>query len=236
MVEHVFAPAAVPVIPVRGLTAHYAVSRIFCVGRNYAAHALEMGSDPTREPPFYFTKPAHAILHAEGASDAVMAYPPGTSNLHFEMELVVALGREVWQATPEEASVAVWGIACGLDMTRRDLQNEAKKIGRPWDLGKAFEQSAVIGDLLPVTDAAQFARGRIELAVNGAVRQGADLADMIWSVPEIVANLSRYYHLGPGDLIYTGTPEGVGAVVTGDVIDGRIDGIGTIRLTIGPAA
>jgi fumarylpyruvate hydrolase len=236
MVEHVFARPDWPCVPVRGSQARYAVTRIFCVGRNYAAHAIEMGSDPTREPPFYFTKPANAVLYAEAASPAVMGYPSGTANLHFEMELVVALGQAVYQASPETAAQAIWGCACGLDMTRRDLQNEAKKTGRPWDLGKAFEESAVIGDLVPVNDAAAFSQGRIELAVNGAMRQGADLADMIWNVPEIVANLSRYYHLGPGDLIYTGTPEGVGAVVPGDVIDGRIDGIGAIRLTIGSAA
>jgi fumarylpyruvate hydrolase len=237
MVDLVFPIAETPSVPVRGRSARYAVSRIFCVGRNYAAHAIEMGSDPTREPPFYFMKPANALLHAEGAeSTAVMPYPPGTANLHFEMELVVALGQPVYQASPELAAQAIWGCACGLDMTRRDLQNEAKKTGRPWDLGKGFEDSAVIGDLVPVSDAAAYSRGRIELAVNGQVRQGADLADMIWNVPEIVANLSRYFHLGPGDLIYTGTPEGVGAVVSGDVIDGRIDGLGALRLTIGAAA
>ena len=231
MSSYVFPPAETPSVPVRGSTARYAVSRIFCVGRNYAAHAREMGSDPTREPPFYFTKPASAIT----PSGSTIPYAVGTKNLHYEMELVIAIGAPVFKVTPEAARAAVWGYAAGLDMTRRDLQNEAKATGRPWDTGKGFENSAVITDLVRVQDIGWLDKGAITLAVNGTEKQRGDLSDMIWSVPEIVANLSQFYHLHPGDLIYTGTPEGVGPVVTGDVITGHIEGLVDLSLTIGPA-
>jgi fumarylpyruvate hydrolase len=231
MTSYVFPVAETPSVAVRGQSSRYAVSRVFCVGRNYAAHAREMGSDPTREPPFYFTKPASAIT----PSGATVPYAPGTKNLHYEMELVIAIGAPVFKVTPEAARAAVWGYAAGLDMTRRDLQNEAKATGRPWDTGKSFEHSAVITELVRVQDLGWLDKGAITLAVNGVEKQRGNLADMIWSVPEVVANLSQYYHLQPGDLIYTGTPEGVGPVVNGDVITGHIEGLVDLSLTIGPA-
>ena len=229
MSEFVFAPVPQASVAVRGSAQRYPVGRIFCVGRNYAAHAREMGGNPEREPPFFFNKaPAHLV-----ASGATVAYPPGTRDYHHEMELVVAIGQAAFRITPEQAAACVWGYACGLDMTRRDLQGEAKKAGRPWSFGKDFENAAVIGELAPAAEVGALASGRIELAVNGQTRQQGDLSDMIWSVPEVIANLSQYYHLQPGDLIYTGTPEGVGAVQPGDVLAGQIDGVGEIQLAIG---
>ena len=229
MSDFVFAPPAQASVAVRDSRQRYAVGRIFCVGRNYAAHAREMGGNPEREPPFFFNKaPAHLV-----ASGATVPYPPGTRDYHHEMELVVAIGRGAFRVSPEQAQACVWGYACGLDMTRRDLQGEAKKAGRPWSFGKDFENAAVIGELVPASTTGALARGVIELNVNGQLRQQGDLADLIWSVPEVIANLSQYYHLQPGDLIYTGTPEGVGAVQPGDVLVGRIDGVGEIALTIG---
>ncbi|PWC31606.1 fumarylacetoacetate hydrolase family protein [Azospirillum sp. TSO22-1] len=232
MTEYVFPAPPVPAVRVSGSGARYPVSRIFCVGRNYAAHAREMGFDPDREPPFYFTKPANALVE----SGATVAYPPATANYHYEMELVIAIGRPAFRVAPEEALEAVWGYACGLDMTRRDLQIKAREMGRPWDLGKGFEDSAVIGELVPASAIGHPSKGLIQLSVNGAVKQSSDLSALIWSVPEVVAHLSQFYHLGPGDLIYTGTPEGVGPVVAGDRLEGRIDGVGTIALAVGPAA
>ena len=216
-------------VPIRGSSARYAVSRIFCVGRNYAAHAREMGGDPNREPPFYFTKPANALVD----SGSTIPYPPGTKNYHYEMELVIAIGAPVFKVSPEDAAAAIWGYAAGLDMTRRDLQAEAKAAGRPWDTAKGFEQSAVITDLIPQSHSGVMDKGAITLEVNGVEKQRGDLSDMIWSAPEIVANLSQYYHLVPGDLIYTGTPEGVGAVKPGDVLTGHIEGLTDLSLTIG---
>ncbi|MEJ6003081.1 fumarylacetoacetate hydrolase family protein [Paucibacter soli] len=228
MSDYIFPPAPQPSVAVHGSAARYAVARIFCVGRNYAAHAREMGGNPDREPPFYFTKPASALV----ASGSSIAYPPGTRNFHYEMELVIAIGAPVFKVTPEVARAAVWGYAAGLDMTRRDLQAEAKAAGRPWDIAKGFEQSAVITPLTRASQLGELRSGAITLAVNGVEKQRGDLADMIWSVPEIVANLSQYYHLQPGDLIYTGTPEGVGAVKPGDVISGAIAGLDALSLTI----
>ncbi len=227
--SYIFPPAETPSVPVRGSSARYAVSRIFCVGRNYAAHAREMGGNPDREPPFYFTKPASAIQ----PSGSTIPYPPGTKNYHYEMELVIAIGAPVFKVTPEAARVAIWGYAAGLDMTRRDLQAEAKAAGRPWDTAKGFEQSAVITDIVRASEAGTLSAGAITLAVNGVEKQRGDLSDMIWNQAEIVANLSQYYHLQPGDLIYTGTPEGVGAVKPGDVITGHIEGLADLSLTIG---
>ncbi|CAA7623944.1 fumarylacetoacetate hydrolase family protein [Magnetospirillum sp. UT-4] len=215
-----------PVVPVLGETAAYPVRRIFCVGRNYAAHAREMGSDPTREAPCYFTKSADSVVPGGGP----VPYPPGTANLHHEVELVVALGAPVFRANAATAAGAVFGHAVGLDLTRRDLQLAAKDLGQPWDLGKSFEFSAPVSPLRRA--AAPVLAARIELAVNGTVRQSADVADMTWSVPEVIAHLSRFYHLGPGDLIFTGTPEGVGPVVPGDRIEARIDGIGELAVDI----
>ncbi len=229
MSDYIFPPAPQASVAVRGRGERYAVSRIFCVGRNYAAHAREMGSDPDREPPFFFCKPASALFPSGGT----VAYPPGTRNFHYEMELVIALGAPVFKAGAEDAKAALWGYAAGLDMTRRDLQNEAKATGRPWDFGKAFEQSAVISELVPAAGIGHPMAGAITLSVNGEERQRGDLSDMIWNSAEIVANLSQYYHLGPGDLIYTGTPEGVGPVKPGDQLQGLIEGVAALTLTIG---
>jgi len=194
------------------------------VGRNYAEHAIEMGSDPTREPPFYFTKPADAVL--TGGAD--MPYPPATKSLHHEMELVVAIGTGGADIAVADALRHVWGYCAGLDMTRRDLQNEAKKTGRPWDMGKGFDHSAPMGALRPA-EGFDPSRGRIELRVNGQVRQESDLSKMIWSVPEVIANLSGLVTLAPGDLIMTGTPENVAAVARGDLLEGFVEGVGEVR-------
>lgn len=227
MPDYVIAPPAVSAVPIKGSSQMFPVRRIFCVGRNYAEHAIEMGSDPTREPPFYFTKPADALV--TGGAD--MPYPPASKSLHHEMELVVAIGTGGADISVEDALQHVWGYCCGLDMTRRDLQNEAKKTGRPWDMGKGFDLSAPMGALIP---AAGFdpSRGRIELKVNGKVTQVSDLSKLIWSVPEVISNLSHLVTLAPGDLIMTGTPEGVAAVVRGDVLEGMVEGVGEVRTRI----
>ena len=228
---HLFDLPATPSIPVLGESATYPVHRIFCVGRNYAAHAAEMGMEVDREKPFYFTKsPSATVL-----SGATVPYPAGTDNYHHEMELAVAIGAPAFRVSVEEAAGKVYGYACALDMTRRDLQLSERAKQRPWDLGKDVENSAVFG---PITKAAGFGElgpQRIHLEVNDAVRQDATLAELVWSVPEIISHLSGFYHLQPGDLILTGTPAGVGAVVAGDVITGGIDGLEPIRLTIGAA-
>ena len=229
MNNYVFPPAPQAGVPVRGSDQLYAVSRIFCVGRNYAAHAREMGFDPDREPPFYFNKTPIDLI----ATGATIPYPLGTQNYHYEMELVIALGKPAFRVAPEHSEDCVWGYACGLDMTRRDLQIKSREMGRPWDFGKDFEHSAVISPLVPASEIGHPRSGKIQLSVNGELKQNADLKDLIWSVPEIVANLSQYYHLQPGDLIYTGTPEGVGPVKAGEQITGRIDGVGEIALNIG---
>ena len=227
MPDYVIPPPGIAAVPIQGSTAMFPVRRIFCVGRNYAEHAIEMGSDPTREPPFYFTKPADALV--TGGAD--MPYPSVTKSLHHEMELVVAIGVGGKDIAIGDALAHVWGYCAGLDMTRRDIQNEAKKTGRPWDMGKGFDLSAPMGALIP---AAGFdpSKGRIELKVNGKVTQVSDLSKLIWSVPEVIANLSRLVELAPGDLIMTGTPEGVAAVVRGDVLEGFVEGVGEVRTTI----
>ena len=225
MTAHLF-DLPTPAIPILGEDKLYPVRRIFCVGRNYAGHAREMGSDPNREPPFYFTKPADALVPGGGA----IPYPPGTSNLHHEIELVVALSGPAYRATPEEAAQVIFGYAVGLDMTRRDLQNQAKDKGRPWCLGKAFEFSAPISPLL--CNSTPLTSGEIALEVNGQTRQSGDLNEMIWPIPEIISHLSQYYHLDRGDIIFTGTPEGVGPVVPGDKLTGRVAGIGALSVTI----
>ncbi|HEU0223326.1 MAG TPA: fumarylacetoacetate hydrolase family protein [Paracoccaceae bacterium] len=217
-----------PTVPVKGEAAAYPVHRIFCVGRNYAEHAKEMGVEVDREAPFYFLKSALALV----PSGATIPYPPGTSNYHYEMELVVAIGAPAFRVSVEDAEAAVFGYATGLDMTRRDLQLAERAKQRPWDLGKDFEQSAVIA---PLTRAGDFrlADQRITLSVGDTTKQDAKLSDLVWSVPELISHLSRFYHLAPGDLIYTGTPAGVGPVVAGDVILGEIEGLDPVALTIG---
>ena len=227
MPDYVFPPPAISAVPIAGSNAMFPVRRIFCVGRNYAEHAIEMGSDPTREPPFYFAKPADALL----INGADMPYPSVTKSLHHEMELVVAIGVGGKNILIGNALTHVWGYCAGLDMTRRDMQNEAKKTGRPWDMGKGFDLSAPMGALIP---AAGFdpSKGKIELKVNGKVTQVSDLSKLIWSIPEVIANLSELVELAPGDLIMTGTPAGVAAVVRGDVLEGFVEGVGEIRTKI----
>ncbi|MGB3409051.1 MAG: fumarylacetoacetate hydrolase family protein [Jannaschia sp.] len=219
-----------PTLDVVGETGSYPVRRIFCVGRNYAAHAAEMGNEVDREAPFYFTKNPWHMAH----SGQTLAYPPGTSDYHHEMELVFAIGAPLFRATREQALAGVFGYGCGLDMTRRDLQGVAKDKRRPWDTGKDVEGSAVIGPLTRADGVDDLAARAIRLRVNGTVRQDAHLGDMIHAVPEIIADLSRLYHLRPGDIVMTGTPAGVGAVRPDDVLDGSIDGLAPVTLTIGP--
>lgn len=228
MTEYVIDPPAVPSVAVVGSAARFPVRRIFCVGRNYAAHAREMGKDPDREPPFFFTKPADALVD-DGAR---IPYPPQTANLHYEAELVVALARGGTDIDEATALDHVWGYAIGNDLTRRDLQLAARDMGRPWDLGKGFDHSAVCGPLHPVAAVGHLDQGLIRLDVNGEIRQDADLADMIWSIPEQIAFLSRSITLMPGDLIYSGTPAGVGPLQANDVITIEIDGLGQITTTI----
>ena len=206
----------------------FPVRRIYCVGRNYAAHAREMGHDPQREAPFFFMKPADAIV----ATDSTVPYPSKTSDYQHEIELVVALGQGGRDVPVEQALQLVFGYAVGLDMTRRDLQSEAKKLARPWDMGKGFDQSAPCAPLVPIAQAGHPAQGAIWLKVNGELRQQGDLSDQIWNVAETIAALSTLVELCPGDLIYTGTPEGVGAVVRGDHLQGHIDGLPELNITI----
>ncbi|MEI8159304.1 MAG: fumarylacetoacetate hydrolase family protein [Burkholderiales bacterium] len=231
MTNYLFAPAPVPSLSVRGGDARFPVNRIFCVGRNYHAHAVEMGRpvDKSTMKPFYFNKASSTLVD----SGSTVPYPAGTSNYHFEMELVVAIGAPGFRVQETDAASLIYGYAAGLDMTRRDLQLVARDQGRPWDLGKDFEKSAVCSDIVPMGSLGVLQKGAISLQVNGQAKQTADLGQLIWNIPELLADLSQYYHLQPGDLIYTGTPEGVGAVVTGDVITGHIDGVGDVQLTIG---
>lgn len=224
MPDYVIAAPPVVAVPVAG-GGLFPVRRVFCVGRNYAAHVREMGGDPDREAPFFFTKPADALV--TGGADT--PYPPATSDLHHEMELVAGIGLGGTDIAEADALRHVWGYAAGLDMTRRDLQAEAKKAGRPWDMGKGFDHSAPIGTIVPADGVTP---GRITLTVNGVVRQDADVSAMIWSLPEVIAALSRLVTLAPGDLVFTGTPEGVAAVVRGDVLEGSVGGIGTVRTRI----
>ena len=228
MSSYVIPPPPAIAVAVRGTSALFPLRRIFCVGRNYEAHAREMGATVDREAPFYFNK---ANLHYV-PSGATVAYPGCTANYHYEMELVVALGGAAYQVPRSDALAAVFGYACGLDMTRRDLQSAAKEKGRPWDTAKDFEDSAVVSVIVPAADIGHPSAGAIQLEVNGEPRQSSDLSLMIHSVPAIIADLSRFYHLQPGDIIFTGTPEGVGAVHPGDRITGRIAGIGELSLTI----
>lgn len=211
----------------------FPVRRVFCIGRNYAAHAREMGRDPDREPPFFFTKWAETVV----STGTTIAYPSETANFHYEAELVVAIGKGGRNIAAADAERHIYGYATGLDMTRRDLQLEAREKGRPWDTGKNVEQSSPLGLIHPATEVGHLSTGRIELTVNGTVKQEADLADLIWSVPDVVAYVSRFYRLEPGDLIYTGTPAGVGAVVEGDHITVSVAGLSDCVVTIGaPAA
>lgn len=231
MIAPMFEIPKTPLVPVRGETSAYPVHRVFCVGRNYAEHAAEMGYEVDREAPFYFTKPASAIV----PTGSEIPYPPGTSNFHYEMELVVAIGAPAFKVGVEAAQAAVYGYAAGLDMTRRDLQLAERAKQRPWSLGKAFENSAPIAEITRAADFAQIGAQRIVLKVGGEIKQDAHLSDLVWSIPELISHLSQFYHLVPGDLIFTGTPAGVGPVVEGDRIFGEIDGLQPVTLSIGPA-
>lgn len=223
-------PPAVVAVPVAG-GGLFPVHRIYCVGRNYAEHAQEMGHTG-REPPFFFMKPADAVVPVAEGSTGSIEYPPLTTNFHHEIELVVAIGKGGRNIKAADAAAHIWGYAVGLDMTRRDLQNDMKKQGRPWDIGKGFEQSAPIGPLVPKAKTGELLKGAITLAVNGAPRQKGDLADLIWSVNETIEQLSAAWTLAPGDLIYTGTPAGVGAVVRGDLMEGAVAGLGSLRVAV----
>lgn len=217
-------PVAAPSAEIAGSDLRFLVRRIFCVGKNYADHAREMGGDPDREPPFFFSKPADAVV----PGTAEIAMPPRTANLHHEIELVVAIGKGGANIALDDATEAVFGYAVGNDLTRRDLQADAKAGGRPWDMAKGFDRSAILSPIRPAADIGHPAAARIWLSVNGAIRQDGDIADMIWPVADIIAELSTYVELQPGDLIYTGTPAGVGRIVLGDLVEGGIDGIGAI--------
>ena len=221
---------ALHTLAIAGRDERFPVNRIFCVGRNYAAHAREMGTDPDREPPFFFMKPAGAVVDA--ARPVSLPYPPKTTNFHHEIELVVAIGRGGCDIPAERALDHVYGYAVGLDMTRRDLQLEARDKGRPWEFGKSFARSAPTGALHRVQDIGHLQAAAITLTVNGQPRQSSDIAKLIWSVAEAIAVLSEYDALEPGDLIMTGTPEGVNAVALGDVMRGAIDGLGGIEVRI----
>ncbi len=217
-----------PSLPVAGTAERFPVRRIYCVGRNYAAHAREMGADE-REPPFFFLKPADTIVQ----NGATIPYPSNTAKLHYEAELVAAIGAGGRDIAVEEANHHVFGYAVGIDLTRRDLQDEAKRMRRPWDMGKGFDRSAPCGEIAPAAAIGHPASGEIWLEVNGARKQHGDIADMIWNTPECIAYLSGLMELFPGDLIYTGTPEGVGAVASGDAIEVHVAGVGDLNLKIG---
>lgn len=216
-----------PVLPVTESNKMFPVGRIYCVGRNYAEHAREMGHDPDREPPFFFMKPADAIVQ----NGATIPYPQATKDLHHEIELIVAIGKGGADISADKALDHVFGYGVGLDMTRRDLQGEAKKMGRPWEMGKAFDNSAPCTALKPVSIVGHPAKGAIWLKVNGVVKQKGDLADMIWNVPDTIAYLSKLITLQPGDLIMSGTPAGVGPVQRGDKLEGHVDGVGDLTVT-----
>lgn len=231
MTTFIFPPPATPSVAVANSAERFPVRRIFCVGRNYAAHARELGNDE-RDPPFFFTKPADAVVD----SGSTIPYPALTKNLHHEIELVVAIGKAGFRIPRERALDHVWGYGVGIDLTRRDLQDEAKKAARPWDWSKAFDRSAPCGPIVPVGISGHPEKGRIWLAVNGKVKQDGDLAELIWPVADVISICSEAVELQPGDLVFTGTPAGVGALAAGDEASGGVDGVGEIRLTLAPAS
>ena len=230
MSRFLFEPPPTVSVEIAGSDARFPVNRVFCVGRNYAEHVREMGFDPERDAPCYFTKASRCIT----PSGSEIAYPPATDDYHHEIELVAAIGSAGFELSTEQALSVVFGYACGLDMTRRDLQIASRESNGPWDIGKDFEHAAIISPICPAAEIGHPDRGRIELRVNGEQRQDSDLANLIWSVPEIIAHLSTYYRLEPGDLVYTGTPDGVGAVRPGDRICGTVAGVGEIELLCRP--
>ena len=228
---YVFAAPAQAVVPIEGTTDLFPVHRIYCVGRNYADHAKEMGFSE-REAPFFFSKPPDAVLSVPAGSTGELPYPGETSNLHHEIELVVAIGKGGRNIAATDAFSHVWGYAVGIDMTRRDLQFALRDKGRPWDVAKGFDSSAPISPLKPVAATGELLTANIWLNVNDAKRQNSDISKLIWSVNETIEHLSKFYALAPGDLIYTGTPEGVGAVKVGDLMEGGIAGVGTLKVRV----
>lgn len=229
---YLFEPAATTSLPIAGSDQQFPVRRVYCVGRNYAAHAREMGFDPDREPPFFFCKPADAVVAVVDGQTLELPYPAETSNYHYEIELVAAIGKGGRDIPLEHANEHVFGYAVGLDMTRRDLQMKMREMGRPWEIGKAFDASAPIAPLYPASQVGHPAQAGIWLQVEGQDRQRSDIDKLIWSVPETIAYLSRFFELQPGDLIMTGTPEGVGPVVAGELMVGGVDGLGEIRVRV----
>ncbi|MCH8466290.1 MAG: fumarylacetoacetate hydrolase family protein [Roseinatronobacter sp.] len=227
--DYVIPPPPQASLPIRGSTDRFPVRRVYCIGRNYAAHAVEMGHDPTKEPPFFFQKnPDNLLSEAE-----IFPFPSESRDVHHEIEMLVALSGGGRDLDPAQAQALIWGYGVALDMTRRDLQGAAKALGRPWEIGKAFEHSAPCSALAPASEIGHPDTGAIWLTVNGELRQSGDLAQMIWKTPEMIAILSRYFELRAGDVILTGTPAGVGPVAEGDVLEGHVAGVGSLRITIG---
>jgi len=230
--SYVVTPPAVTAVPVKGSNDAFPVRRVYCVGRNYAAHAREMGFDPDREPPFFFCKPADAVVPVAEGQTLELAYPTETQNFHYEIELVAAIAKSGANIALEDALSHVWGYAVGLDMTRRDLQMKMREAGRPWEIGKAFDHGAPIGPITPAAQCGDIHNAAIRLDVNGQTKQSSHINQLIWSVAETISYLSRFFRLQAGDLIYTGTPEGVGPVVAGDVMLGSVDGVGTLSVKV----
>ncbi|WP_168795927.1 fumarylacetoacetate hydrolase family protein [Paraburkholderia aromaticivorans] len=230
--KFVFPPEATVAIPVVGSDARFAVRRVYCVGRNYAAHAREMGFDPDREPPFFFCKPTDSVVPVGYGEALELGYPSQTTNYHYEAELVAVIGKGGSDIPLEGALEHVWGYAVGLDMTRRDLQMKMREMGRPWEIGKAFDRSAPIGPIHKASDVGHFESGDLWLTVNGETKQQSNVSHLIWSVAETVADLSKFFQLEPGDLIYTGTPEGVGAVKKGDAVKVGVERLGELQVNI----
>lgn len=228
----VFPPEASAAVPVAGSDLQFAVRRVYCVGRNYAAHAREMGFDPDREPPFFFCKPADSVVPVAYGETLALDYPSQTDNYHYEAELVAAIGKGGADIPVESALDHVYGYAVGLDMTRRDLQMKMREMGRPWEIGKAFDRSAPIGPIHRAADVGHFESAGLWLTVNGETKQKSDVSHLIWSVAETVAYLSKFFRLEPGDLIYTGTPEGVGPVVRDDLMIVGVDRLGELRARV----
>ncbi|XLZ70400.1 fumarylacetoacetate hydrolase family protein [Massilia sp. SR12] len=233
MADYVFPPHLVAALHIAGTDERFPVRRVYCVGRNYAGHAREMGSDPEREPPFFFCKPgdAAAVVPVARGAMAELPYPPQTSNFHYECELVVAIGQGGRDISVDDAMRHIFGYAVGLDMTRRDLQGKMKDAGRPWEIGKAFDYSAPVGELRRAAEVQGIESAAIALALDGAIRQSSSTDHMIWSVAETIANLSTLFRLEPGDLIFTGTPEGVGAVARGQALTGSIEGLASLSVS-----
>jgi fumarylpyruvate hydrolase len=225
-------PPAIPSVAIAGSSERFALRRVFCVGRNYAAHAREMGNDPDREPPFFFMKPADAVVPAAGT----LPYPPATKDMHHEVEMVVALGKGGANVAAADALSLVWGYGVGLDLTRRDLQAVAKEMSRPWDMAKGFDASAPCSELHPVSEVGHPSNARIWLEVNGTIKQEGKLDEMIWPVADVIAHLSRFVTLMPGDVIFSGTPAGVGPLAPGDRVRGGLDGVAQFQLEVGQAA